>query len=145
MERELAKRRTLEELYGSKTAQRDMTQLQLSFELGIQANDLTYLDRAFPDYLAWYRLKGMDPNEILAECFHHCYASVFILDHLPIQLDGVRLADDPMADYIDHWHTRGYTALGYTAPRVPVLPPQERLAYILDTLSDQGLLYHSTI
>ena len=79
----------------------------------------------------------MNPNEFLAECFHHRYASVFFLDRLPIQLDGVRLADDPMADYIDHWHTRDYTALGYRVVRVPVLPPQERLSFTLETLSDR--------
>jgi len=56
--------------------------------------------------------------------------SIFIL---------VRIEDEAAADYLDEWHYRDYTALGYRAARVPVLPPQERLAFVLEKLSEQEL------
>jgi len=75
-----------------------------------------------------------------ATCFHHRYASVFILDRLPLQLDGARIEDDAYTVLLDEWLVRDYSALGYRVVRVPVLPPQERLAFVLEKLSEQGLL-----
>lgn len=80
---------------------------------------------------------GLDPNAILAECFHHRYASVFVLDRFPFQPDGVRFEDDATAGFIDEWLSRDYSALGYGVVRVPV---QDRLTFILERLAEQGLM-----
>jgi predicted ATPase len=79
----------------------------------------------------------MNPNEILSDCFLYRYASVFMLDRLPYQLDGIRAADDPTADYFDAWTERDYSVLGYKVVRVPVLPPEERLAFVLDKIPER--------
>jgi predicted ATPase len=140
IERELARGRTLDEIFKSEDDECGMMDLQLRTEQDLRATDITFLDRAFPDCLSFYRLTGMNPNEILAECFHYCYASVFILNRFPLQLDGVRMEDNPAADYLDEWLARDYGSLGYDVVRVPVLPPQERLAFVLETLSEQELI-----
>jgi predicted ATPase len=62
-----------------------------------------------------------------------------LLDRFPVQLDGVRIEDEAAVDYLDKWHERDYTALGYQVVRVPVLPPDERLAYLLERLPQRGL------
>jgi predicted ATPase len=113
--------------------------MMLEIERGLVANELVCLDRGYPDCLAFLRQFGLDPNEYLPDCFHHRYASVFMLDRFPVQLDGVRIEDEAAADYLDEWHYRDYTALGYRVVRVPVLPPQERLAFVLEKLSEQEL------
>jgi len=77
---------------------------------------------------------------MLLECFHYRYASVFILDPLPFQENGVRDYDSAVVGYLDEWLTRDYSALGYRVVRVPVLAPQERLAFVLERLSEQGLI-----
>jgi predicted ATPase len=140
IEREVAKGRTLDELFGSEADERAITDMQRRAEHGLRATDVVFLDRALPDFLWFWRLFGMDPNELLAECFHHRYASVFILDLLPLQLDGARIEDDTYTVLLDEWLVRDYSALGYRVVRVPVLPPQERLAFVLEKLSEQGLL-----
>ena len=114
--------------------------LQLEIEGGLRANDVTFLDRAFPDCLAFFRVVGLNPNQILAECFHHRYASVFVLDRLPVQQDGVRTEDDATAGLLDEWLARDYSALGYGVVRVPVMSREERLAFVLERLSEQGLI-----
>jgi predicted ATPase len=83
---------------------------------------------------------GLNPAEILAECFHHRYASVFQLDRFPVQQDGLRFEDDATAAFIDEWISRDYSALGYTVVRVPVLSVQDRVTFILEKLAAQGLL-----
>jgi len=140
IEREVAKGRTLDEIFGSQADERAITDMQRRVEHGLRATDVAFLDRALPDFLWFWRLFGLNPNELLAECFHHRYASVFILDLLPLQLDGARIEDEAYTVLFDEWLVRDYTALGYRVVRVPVLSPEGRLAFVLETLSEQGLI-----
>jgi predicted ATPase len=92
IEREMAKGRTIHPIRENGAAlQRGIAEMQLSIEGGLRAIDVAFLDGAVPGSLAWYRAYGLNPNEILLECFHHRYASVFILDPLPFQLDDQRV------------------------------------------------------
>ena len=139
IEREVSKGRTLEKIFGSEADERAMTDMQRKTEHGLRATDVAFLDRALPDYLFFYRIFGMNPNELLAECFHHRYASVFILDRLPLELDGARIEDDLYTVLFDEWLDRDYSALGYRVVRVPVLSPEERLAFVLESLTERGV------
>jgi predicted ATPase len=141
IETEIAKGRTIDEIRENAVAlQLGIRDMQLSIEGELRAIDTVFLDRAVPDCLAWHRLFGMNPNEILLECLHHRYASVLVLDPLPYQVDSARFEDASIVGYLDEWHTRDYSALGYSIVRVPVLPPEERLVVILERLSERGLI-----
>jgi predicted ATPase len=140
IEGEIARGRALEEIFEDVATEPRIVEMQLGIEHGLRAMDVVFLDRALPDSLWFYRLAGRDPNELLAECFHHRYASVFILDRLPFELNGARIEDDTFTDLFEECLVRDYSALGYTVVRVPVLSPEERAAFALERLSDQGLL-----
>lgn len=135
-EQEMAKGRSLEEIRVDGAAlQRGIAALQLRFEHGVPADQLTFLDRAVPDSLAFYRIHGMDPNEILPECFHYRYAGVFLLNRLPLHRDQTLGPEDNAAsDFLDDWLARDYSALGYHVVRVPVLSPSERLSFVIGQL-----------
>ena len=136
LEREIARGRTVKEMRSNEAAlQRGIKDMHLEVERGLQENDLIFLDRGIPDCLAWHRVFGLDPNEFLRECFHYQYASVFMLDRLSLQHDGLRYKDDSILNFTEEWHIRDYQALGYDIVRVPVLPPEEQLAFILQVLS----------
>lgn len=140
IERGVAEARTIDEMQENLASfERDLIDYHLRFEHGLQASDALFLDTAFPNAVTYCRIVGLDPNEFLAECFHHRYASVFLLDRLPFQQDGVRFEDEVTADFLDKWLARDYIALGYSIVRVPLLPPEERVAFILEKLSKQGL------
>lgn len=139
LERELASGRTIEQIRANEAdLQRGIKNAQLAIELGLQADHCIFLDSAIPDCLAWHRYFGLNPNEFLQECFCNRYASVFFLDRLPYQLDGLRYQDDALPRFLEEWQIRDYLALGYRITRVPVMPPEERLAFILGVLSEQG-------
>ncbi|MFC2043032.1 AAA family ATPase [Chloroflexota bacterium] len=141
VEREVTKRRTVDEiLENGAVLERGIVDLQLRFERRLPVNEIAFLDRASPDGLTYCRVLGLNPNAILAECFHHRYASVFILDRFPIQQDGMRFEDDATVDLIDEWLSHDYSALGYSVVRVPVLSIIDRLTFILEKLSEQGLM-----
>ena len=139
-ERELAKGRTIAEIRKDRAAMtRDIYALWLEFNKNLRATEFIFLDRGLPDALSFYRFASMDPNGILLDCFQHRYASVFLLDRLPYQQDGIRGGDDISAAYFDVCMERDYTALGYEIVRVPVLSPEERLDFVLDKLADDGM------
>jgi predicted ATPase len=141
IEREMAKGRTAHEILENDADERAMTDWQRRVEHGLRATDVAFLDRALPDYLAWWRVHGLNPNELLAECFHHRYASVFMLDPLPFQPDDQRVEEvAAIARYTIEWLARDYSALGYRVVRVPVLSPQDRLAFVLERITEQGLI-----
>ncbi len=140
-ERELAQGRTIDEIREDQAGfTRQVYDLMVKHENGLQATEVNFLDRALPDGFAFYRLGGLNPNEILPDCFQHRYAFVFMLDRLPYQKDGVRVADDETAAYLESWILRDYSALGYKVVRVPVLSPEERLAFVLEQLTEQGII-----
>ena len=140
-EREFAKGRTIDEIREDRAAFTcQIYDLWVKLESGLQAAEVIFLDRGLPDGFAFYRFAGMNPNKILPDCFQYRYASVFLLNRLPYQQDDVRAGDDAAADYFESWTLRDYSALRYNVVRVPVLPPEERLAFILESLSEGGLM-----
>ena len=102
--------------------------------------DTIFLDRGVPDTLSYCRIIGIDPNELLPDCFHLQYVSVFMLDRLPFDHDGVRYEDEEIAEFLHYCSLKDYTALGYRPIKVPVLPVEDRLTFILENLSHQGLI-----
>jgi predicted ATPase len=140
-EREMAKGQTIEEIREDRASFTCLIyDLMIKHERGLRATDVIFFDRGLPDALAFFRFAGLDPNEILSDCFQHRYASVFLLNRLPYQRDGVRAAEDAIAAEFELGMLRDYSALGYDVVRVPVLPPEERLAFVLERLSEQGLI-----
>jgi predicted ATPase len=135
MEAEIARGRTIAEVHAKPAAlQRILINRQLAVERSLPVNDLLFLDGAVPGSLAWYRFFDLDPYQIFPECAHHRYASVFILDRLPLHLDGLRFKDEALIGFLDEWLTRDYCDLGYNVIRVPVLPPKKRLAFVLERI-----------
>jgi predicted ATPase len=137
VENELGKGRSLGEIrrdQGEFT--RRIYALMLAQERALQPDQVVFLDRAIPDAPAFYRFAGINPNTVLSDCFQYHYRSVFILDRLPYELDGVRAEDDEAANFIDHWMQRDYTALGYNVKRVPLMQPEHRLNYILERIRE---------
>ncbi len=136
-ESELTKGRTMDEIrHDRSTFTRKVYSMMLERERTLRPVEVIFLDRALPDAFAFFRFAGINPNEILSDCFQNRYASVFMLDRLTYQKDGIRAGDDTYAETFDLWISRDYHALGYNVIRVPVLPPGERLAFVLERLSE---------
>jgi predicted ATPase len=141
-ERELAKGRTLDEINADKLViETGIEELQRSLESGLQTSEIAFLDRALPDSLTFRRLGRLNSNEILADCFQFRYASVFMLNRLPfLRNEKLGPEDEVSAAFVDEWLPRDYGALGYPVVRVPAIPPQERLAFVLENLTRRGLI-----
>ncbi len=93
-----------------------------------------FLDRGVPDSIAYYRLSGLDPAEPLHLSCEFRYRNIFLFERFRFQRDGVRSEDDAEATALDRLLGEAYESLGYRVVRVPVLPPRERLDFILSRL-----------
>jgi len=141
IEREMAKGYTVDEVQADKVAlEQAIMSFTLNSELQLAASDVIFLDRGVPDCLGYCRIIGLNPNDSLPDCFHHRYASVFILDRLPFDHDGVRYEDDTIAAFLHTWTLNDYQALGYNPISVPILPVEERVEFILNKLTEQKLI-----
>lgn len=70
IEREMARGRTINEIRENEVNfARSIKDMQLGIELGLRPTETTFLDRAFPDCLSYYRVAGLNPNQILLDCF----------------------------------------------------------------------------
>lgn len=139
IEDEISVGRTIDEIRANGAElQRRILDIKLKVEAGLRPSHVMFLDDAVPGSISWCRLFEIDPNTVLPHCFHRRYASVFVLDPLPVERDGIRF-DDYVTGVLDDWIERDYTALGYTVVRVPVLAPDARLRYVLDRVPNQSL------
>ena len=136
-ERELAKGFTRDEIVANGEAlQLNIFDLQLEIESELRPEELTFLDRALPDSLTFHRVFGHNPDELLPYCFNYHYASVFILNRLPVlRLETLGPEDEASSVFLDEWLERDYRALGYNVLRVPAVSPDERLEFILEYLT----------
>ena len=141
IEMEVAKGHSLNEVQNDLAdLNRAIMAFTLNEELNLPPNDVLFLDRGVPDSLSYCRIVGINPNEFLIDCLHRHYASVFILERLPFHHDGIRYEDDAIADFLHTWTMKDYSALSYNPILVPVMSLEDRLKFVLENLSENGLI-----
>jgi predicted ATPase len=136
LEGEIATGREFQVIIEDPSSEFCIFELQRDFERKLDNRETIFLDPTLPDCLPFHRFHDLGMGEALSECFHSRYASVFLLDQLPVDLDGVRLEDETYTRVLEDWLYRDYTALGYQVVGVPVLPPQERVEFVLENISE---------
>ena len=130
------KGRTVEEMRrNQKEFQLGVMEMQIQQESEISPDVLVFLDRAIPDTLAYYRFFNLTEDVKLTEALRTaCYKKVFILDYLPIVIDYARKEDLVAQKRLHSLLIEVYTTLGFPIVHVPVLPPEERVDYILQNV-----------
>ena len=97
--------------------------------------DLVFLDRAIPDAMAYYQFLKLDYDEkLLTAVKNTSYKKIFILDRLPFTKDYARTEDEEAQKKIHQLIIDVYTSLGFPIVSVPVLPPTERVKFILKNI-----------
>ena len=104
---------------------------KVSIEQHLPKNELIVLDRAVPDSIAYYQLEGLDISEPLHYSRRIGYQSIFLFDRLAFERDAVRTEDQQISARIEALIVQAYTRLGYAIIRVPALPINQRVDFIL--------------
>lgn len=124
---------TIEEIRANKRKfQRGVLEMQIEEEETLDTNDVVFLDRALPDAMAYYQFLGLPYDDDLIEmCNRYCYRTVFILDRLPLVNDYARREDEEEQIRIHNLIIEVYQSFPCPIVFVPVLPPEERVEFIL--------------
>ncbi len=128
--------KTTEEIRANQVAfQQGVLDMQVQQEKKLSKNDIVFLDRAIPDALAYYRFQNLPEDEKLRNALREVsYKKVFILDPLPLAPDYARTEDEAAQKKIHALLTEVYESLPFPVIHVPVLPPEERVDYVLKNL-----------
>ena len=118
-----------------KEFQTGVLNMQIQQEADLDVNEQVFLDRAMPDTLAYYQFLDLEYDDLLLEqCSKYCYRRVFILDRLPLSNDYARLEDEAAQIRIHNLIIKVYQSFPCPIVFVPVLPPEERVNFILKHL-----------
>lgn len=109
--------------------------MQIEEEATLDVKEVVFLDRALPDAMAYYQFLELEYDERLIEqCNKYCYKRVFILEPLPLENDYARLESQADQIKLHNLITKVYESFPCPITHVPVLPPQERVDFILNNL-----------
>ncbi len=113
--------------------QRAVVAMQIQQERDLDPAQTVFLDRALPDSLAYYRFLGIDLDPALRDAVTQArYATVFLLDLLPLAPDYARTEDAAAQQRLHELIGQVYRELPFPVVTVPALPPDERVQFILD-------------
>jgi predicted ATPase len=107
-------------------------EMQIEQEAALAPDELVFLDRAIPDALAYYRFLNLPVSQKLVDALQKVnYRKVFVLEVLPLVQDYARREDEAAQKKIHQLLIEVYESLGLPVVHVPVLPPEERVQFIL--------------
>lgn len=131
------KGRTVEEVrQNKKEFQLSVLNMQIEEEGTLDVNEIVFLDRALPDTMAYYQFLGLEyDGRLVEQCNKYCYKNVFILARLPLTNDYARLEDEAEQFRIHNFIIKVYQSFPCPIFHVPILPPAERVDFILKHLT----------
>ena len=115
--------------------QQGVLDMQIEQEKGLVPGETIFLDRALPDALAYYKFLGLPEDEKIRDALRTAsYKRVFILDPLPLVNDYARTENQEDQKKIHELLVSVYGSLSIPVVHVPILPPDERVDFILANL-----------
>jgi predicted ATPase len=115
--------------------QHKVLNLQIEQERRLDPQEVVFLDRGLPDELAYYQYFNLPPDEKLIEYLNqNTYKKIFIMDLLPLDKDYARTEDVEAQKTLHQLIIDTYKKRSEPVVMVPVLPPKERVKFILDNL-----------
>lgn len=136
LELQLVNGRDIEEVrLQQNKVQHNVLNKQMENERNLDPQELTFLDRALPDSLAYYQYLGLNPDEKLLEAMKTAhYKKVFILDLLPMVNDAIRQEDLKAQRLIHQKIIEIYKGQGEEIIHVALMSPKDRADFILSHL-----------
>lgn len=108
--------------------------VQMAIENVLLPDKVCFHDRGIPDSLAYIRLSGGDESIARKFAAKRKYNKIFLLELLAFKKDYARTEDPSKAKHIEELIYKTYKELNYHVIRVPILPIEERIYFILDSL-----------
>jgi predicted ATPase len=131
-----ARGKTVEEIERNRRKfQKKVLNMQIDQERSLPPHEIVFLDRAIPDTRAYCRFLNIPEDKRLSHLLESVsYRKIFILDLLPLVRDYARREDAASQKKIEQLLIEVYESLPFPVVRVPVLPIEARIQFILRNL-----------
>lgn len=128
--------KTMEEIRSNQHKfQLGVLEMQIKQEAQLSPSDVVFLDRAIPDTLAYYRFLNLEVDKKIVDALSNIsYKKIFLLDYLPLVQDYARKEDQSAQKKLHELLSDVYESLPFPIVRVPILPAEERVDFILKNL-----------
>lgn len=105
-------------------------------ESKLNKDEVVFLDRGVPDTRGFLMYSNVaEPADVKRIIDSASYKKAFILDTLPLMPDEVRTEDAEAIKGLDKALEETYKGLGIPLVRVPVMPNEERVDFVLGQLT----------
>lgn len=104
---------------------------KIEIEQSLPDHAVIFLDRAIPDSIAYYMIEGINPEDPIRKSKSIRYKNIFHFERLGFEKDDVRSEDEKIAARLDYLLQKSYEMLNYDVIRVPVMPINKRIDFIL--------------
>lgn len=136
IDQELAKGITIEEIRKDEVAfQKKILHLKIEYEKNLNPKEITFLDRALPDTIAYNKLLDLSEDkglENLIKKFN--YKKIFLFESLDYEKDYARTESKAEVLKLEKYLEEVYRKLSFPIIKVPVLDIEKRLNFILNNL-----------
>jgi predicted ATPase len=139
IDEQLALGKTMQDIGQNQLAfQQEIVEHQLTAERNAPKDRVTFFDRGIPDSLAYYRYNHLPEDEVIQRALAGCsYKKVFLLDPLPLVSDYARQETERQQRELCALIQDVYMHLPFPIVHVPVLPVDERVAFILKHVEEK--------
>lgn len=136
IDQKISEGKKIEEIRGDEaTFQEKILKLKIEAEKKLSKEEITFFDRGIPDSDAYATLRGARQNDFLKQAIIHSrYKKVFLLDLLEYEKDYARTETLEEQTKIHNLLEESYRKTNVDIVRVSVMPPAERLDFILNNL-----------
>ena len=136
IDQEMQKGKTKKEIRKDEAEfQRKILDLKINCEKKLSKNEMVFLDRGIPDTDAYNRLYGISNDNHLEEAMKKSsYKKVFLLDLLDYKEDYARVETREQQKQLHGLLEESYGKINANIIKVPVIPPAERVGFILKNL-----------
>lgn len=136
IDEQLKKGKTIQEIRKDEADfQRKILDLKIHFESKLNSKEITFLDRAIPDSLAYYELVGLPKDKFLENAVKESsYKKIFIFERIGFEKDYARTESKKEVEKLEKLIEKVYKNLPFPIIKVPKMSVGKRVKFILDNL-----------
>lgn len=136
IDQKLAEGKTIKEIRKDEGKfQKKILDLKIQYESELNPKKITFLDRAIPDSIAYYKLIGLPKDKSLKKIAKKTsYKKVFIFERIRFIKDYARTESEEEIERLEKLLEKAYKNLSIPIVKVPKMSIEKRLRFILNNL-----------
>lgn len=136
IDQQLKKGKTIQEIRKNEISfQKTILKLKVAYESKLNPKEITFLDRAIPDSIAYNQLLGIPKDKYLEKTVKlTSYKKIFIFEKLEFEKDYARTESLEEVERLEKLIEKEYKKLSFPILKVPKMSVEKRVKFILDNL-----------